>query len=145
MNVIADLYPLRKTKQIDKLVELSAAFVHKKWHGLDEREFIKRKHLFTKNIAYITYYTEFILKNNRFIEGESIILQFPHGAYKYARDVIKGRWPEAEAIISKTATNSYWYASDVIKGRFELGEEAINRVPTAQRLYNNLLESLESK
>lgn len=35
----------------------------------------------------------------RWYEAEPLIIQNPHRALRYARDVIKGRWPEAEEII----------------------------------------------
>ena len=47
-------------------------------------------------------------------------------SYKYARNVIKGRWVLGEAAISERSGFSYWYASDVVKGRFVLGEAAIS-------------------
>ncbi len=47
-------------------------------------------------------------------------------SYKYARDVIKGRWVLGEAAISESFLFSYCYARDVVKGRFVLGEAAIS-------------------
>ncbi len=48
-------------------------------------------------------------------------------SYKYARNVIKGRWVPGEAAISKDAGYSFWYAEAVIKCRFVLGEAAISK------------------
>jgi hypothetical protein len=48
---------------------------------------------------------------------EPIIIKSLQYAYKYARDVIKGRWKEAEPIIIKNSCYAYRYARDVIKGK----------------------------
>jgi len=48
-------------------------------------------------------------------------------SYRYAFDVIKGRWELAEPTISKDAYSSYGYARDVIEDRFILGEPAISQ------------------
>ncbi len=52
-------------------------------------------------------------------------LRIPEEAYKYARDVIKGRWLEGEAVIASDPRYAFAYAITVIKGRFPEGEEAI--------------------
>ena len=42
----------------------------------------------------------------------------PVPAYRYARDVIKGRWPDAESVIMTSPEWAYGYACDVIKGHW---------------------------
>ena len=46
-------------------------------------------------------------------------------AYRYAGDVLKGRWLEAEAMISSDAQFAYFYAKVVIKGRWPEAEAVI--------------------
>ena len=41
-----------------------------------------------------------IKHSQRFPEAEPYILKDPEGAYLYALNVIKGRWPEGEAVIA---------------------------------------------
>jgi hypothetical protein len=53
----------------------------------------------------------------------------PGRAYRYARDVIKGRFEEGEDAISMDHVYAYWYAKYVVKGRFEKGEDAISKHP----------------
>ena len=68
----------------------------------------------------------------RFPEGEPVIAQDSRWAYYYARDVIdviNDRWPEGEAVIAKDAEYAYMYARWVIEGRFIEGEAAIRKVP----------------
>ena len=48
-------------------------------------------------------------------------------SYKYAINVINGRWKLGEAAISESAERSYWYAKYIIEGRFVLGEAAISK------------------
>jgi len=57
------------------------------------------------------------------------ILQNPVATYKYARDVIKDRWPEAEPIIIQNPSAAYCYAIDVIKGRWPEAEPIIMKDP----------------
>ena len=52
-------------------------------------------------------------------------LNDPQQAYKYARDIIEGRWPEGEAAMAKDPFSAYYYAMDVIKDPFPEGEAAI--------------------
>lgn len=57
--------------------------------------------------------------------GKSNMRKTPQEAYRYARNVIEGRWPKGEAIIARDAEWSFWYACDVLKERFEKGEAII--------------------
>ena len=64
-------------------------------------------------------------EGERIPELEESIARHPEYAYRYARDVIKGRWPAGEAAIARDLEWAYWYALDVIKGRFPAGEVKI--------------------
>ena len=80
----------------------------------------------------------------------SIIKTKPHYAYRYARDVIKGRWAEVEEVIKTNPEYAYYYAKDVIKGRWAEGESIIKTDPEYTYLYaidvikGRLPEELES-
>jgi len=75
-----------------------------------------------KTINY--FRTQHPVLKKLFAMGEKEIAN-PANAYRYARDIIKGRWPEGEAAIAKSPAFSYEYARYVIKGRFPEGEAAI--------------------
>ncbi|GIV52247.1 MAG: hypothetical protein KatS3mg038_2768 [Candidatus Kapaibacterium sp.] len=49
----------------------------------------------------------------------------PQICYRYARDVICGRWPEAEPVIATDPRCAYLYAFDVIRGRWPEAEPVI--------------------
>ena len=59
----------------------------------------------------------------------------PYNLYRYARDVIQGRWPEAEPIIMKDPKCACWYACFVIKGRWPEAEPTIMEGPHCARWY----------
>ena len=69
-------------------------------------------------------YARDIIKG-RWPEAEAVIAQDADAASWYARDIIKGRWPEAEAVIAQNADAASWYASDIIKGRWPEAEAVI--------------------
>ena len=50
----------------------------------------------------------------RFVEAEPTIATDPYYAYRYALEVVKGRWKEAEANISTSQWIAYCYAIDVL-------------------------------
>lgn len=62
-------------------------------------------------------------------DREKKILTNPDNALRYARTVIRGRWPEAEHIFIKDPEKAYIYAMTVIKGRFPAGEDIILTSP----------------
>jgi hypothetical protein len=70
---------------------------------------------------YICFNANKIIK-----EHEEIILKSGYWSYKYARNIIKGRWLIAEDLICDHHALSFDYAVHVIKGRFEKGEKAIS-------------------
>jgi len=53
----------------------------------------------------------------RLPELEKVILADPYWSFRYARDIIKGRWVEAEDIIMTATDHSYYYAFCVTKGK----------------------------
>ena len=59
----------------------------------------------------------------------------PYNLYRYARDVIQGRWPEAEPIIIKDPKSTCFYARDVIKGRWPEAEPTIMQDPASACWY----------
>lgn len=78
-------------------------------------------------------YAKFIRK--RFKLGEHSILTSPTYAYRYAEEVIGGRWIEAERTIASDPFSSLAYATNVIGGRFIIGEDAIKKSPSASSDY----------
>ena len=70
----------------------------------------------TPKEAYIKCYNE----NRRIPELENIIATDSYYSYRYASDVIKGRWESCEKNIATHSEYSYYYAHYVIKGPFNL-------------------------
>ena len=68
-------------------------------------------------------------------ELEDIIAQEPYWSYKYAKDIIKGRFEKGEDVIAQYAYYSYLYARDALKDRFEKGEDAIAQNAEYSRFY----------
>lgn len=60
----------------------------------------------------------------RFTIAESHIMKSPWWAYRYARDIIQGRWKEAEPFIATDAEVSFKYAV-LINEAFPAGEKNI--------------------
>lgn len=77
--------------------------------------------------------------NGRFPAGEKAIATSSKHACDYAIDVLKGRFPAGEKIISDYEQDSWLYAKYVIKGRWPPGEEAIMGGP---EFYGPYLEFL---
>jgi len=63
------------------------------------------------------------------------VASIPYWAYRYARDIIKGRFPEGEKVIASDPHcvdrpyYAYLYARDIIDGRWPEGEKAIASDP----------------
>jgi len=83
---------------------------------------------------YSYRYAKYVIKG-RWPEAEPVILTDPHCSISYAKYVIKGRWPEAEPVIMTDAQWSCWYAMDVVKGRWPEGERAIMQDPNYSYRY----------
>jgi hypothetical protein len=66
---------------------------------------------------------------------EPILIKEPFAAVRYAKEVIKGRWPEAEPTILQDPPSSYYYALNVIKGRWPEAEPGILQKPVDAYLY----------
>jgi hypothetical protein len=74
-------------------------------------------------------------ENKRIIELEDLISADLDYSYRYAREIIKGRFEKGEDNFSKNSEWSYLYARDVIKGPFEKGEDAISKKPSLSYSY----------
>jgi hypothetical protein len=73
--------------------------------------------------------TEHPVLKKLFAAKEKEIAKDPEWAYKYARDIIRGRWPETEAVIAKDPELAHQYARGVIRGRFPEAEAVIAKDP----------------
>jgi hypothetical protein len=69
------------------------------------------------------------IMGGRWKEAEPIILEDPETALEYARDIIGGRWKEAEPFIMRDPKIAYKYARDIIGGRWKEAEPFIMRDP----------------
>jgi hypothetical protein len=56
---------------------------------------------------------------------ESVILQDPWHALKYAHSVLRGPFPEAEPVIVQDPRRAYWYARYVLKSPWPEVESVI--------------------
>lgn len=70
--------------------------------------------MITKSSVLAFCYAVFVMQGRRFTEGEPVIMKDPSWAYKYAKDIIKGRWvdigkPEAEEHIKTSESDWYVY------------------------------------
>ncbi len=102
-------------------------------NSLLDPEFMKKKRLISKvkviqdpKSAY--KYALDVIKG-RWPEAEQYIATDPEYAYLYAKNVIRDRFPEAESNISKDHERAYDYAKDIIKGRFPEAEQYISKDP----------------
>jgi len=64
-------------------------------------------------------------------------------AYRYARNILQGKFPAGEAVIATDEYWSYQYAFYVLKDRFPAGEAAIARNPEVAKKYNNFIGALK--
>ena len=71
-------------------------------------------------------YARYIVRG-RWPEAELYIKKDPYWAYFYAKDIIGGKWPEAEPYIKKNPEWAYCYALNVIRGRWIEAESCITR------------------
>lgn len=127
-------------------------FMDAKDHTIDDKtlQYFRTKHpvlskLFAKgeagllkrggknNTALFRYAADII--KGRWPEAEPDIMRGPTLAYVYARDVIKGRWPEAEPAIIADLGTSVSYAKDIIRDRWPEAEPTIMRDPVSAALY----------
>jgi len=71
----------------------------------------------------------------RWPEAEPFIKRYPQVSYYYAHYILDARWPEAESEIMKSPKYAYWYALHVIKDRWPEAEPAILRDPEKASAY----------
>lgn len=88
-------------------------------------------------------YYEASQKNKRIKKYEHLILTDPLVTYRYACDVIKGRWKKGEKSIIKDAKSCMLYARFVLVGKFKKGEKTILNSPEYKDEYINFLKALE--
>ena len=72
---------------------------------------------------------ELALDEKRTPVTDCAVLKDPKWAYKYACDIIGGRWPEAEPVIMQDLKWAYYYARNAIQGRWPEAEPVISRSP----------------
>lgn len=70
-------------------------------------------------------------------ELRSLILANPEASYRYAKNVIRGRWKEGEPIILTSPQWACAYALYVMKGRWEAAEEIIFSDDYTEHLYRS--------
>jgi hypothetical protein len=92
------------------------------------------RHEMARNANTALRFARDVLKG-RFPEGETALATEPQLAYLYARDVLKGRFPAAEAILATDQYYAYVYAENVLHGRFPLGERVIADHPGVAAMY----------
>ena len=93
--------------------------------GLIGSRFEKGEDVISESEPSIIFKYAMNIVKGRFKKGEEKIINDGGYLIAYARDVIKGRFEEAEEKIAESPTNSYLYAKDVIKERFKKGEKTI--------------------
>ena len=95
----------------------------------DPIPYFEKKIRKSKSINLTKNYIEKILKEERWPEGEKIILESrdPKLIYEYATKIFKKRWPEGEQIIleSRDPKLIYEYATKILKKRWPEGEQII--------------------
>ena len=78
----------------------------------------------------------------RFQMAEAYIIKDPIYAAYYASDVLKWRWPEAEDTIAKDAHAAFLYTANVVKCRWKKGEKSIlHNLETALSYAKDVLKS----
>ena len=108
----------------------------KKLYGWDRRHKLP-------SVAYKLAFAKFVQTRERDSELEDSILQDGEWAYRYARDVIGGRWPEGEPAIAQDLSKSYLYTAFVLKrSSAELGKpEAEEIIKNSNDTYGHLYRS----
>ena len=80
-----------------------------------------------------------ILKG-RWRAGECAILKNSTATYFYVRMVLKKRWIQSESILAQDPVYAYWYASVILKGRFKAAEYKIFEDPVMLVSYAKLIK-----
>jgi len=71
----------------------------------------------------------------RFEVGEPAISKDDEYALRYAKEIIKGRWEMGEPAIASDPETAAEYASEILDGRFPLGEAAISTDAESSYVY----------
>ena len=80
-------------------------------------------------------YARYVVKG-RWPEAEPYIMKNPKTAYRYALCVIKGRWLEAEPYIKKNPEQACHYAYYILEGRWPEAESYMQKNPFFTYLYS---------
>jgi hypothetical protein len=64
-------------------------------------------------------------EKKRIEEFEDFIVKSSYFSHRYARDVLKTRWPKCESVVINNAYTAFWYTSDLIKARWPEAENII--------------------
>ena len=99
----------------------------------EEQGFIHISDEYTNNILKLSGYDEIddsdfktmCINNILELHLYEYALKSAPNAYRYARDILKGRFELGEVTIANDSYLSLMYASEVLKDRFELGEPVI--------------------
>jgi hypothetical protein len=83
-------------------------------------------------------YAQFVL-NSRWSELEPLIVGNPQYASRYTLAVVNGRWPEAEPAILTASGETLHYALYIIHGRWPEGEDILQTEP---KLWQNYVRYL---
>jgi len=100
------------------------------------------KPTFAKDPFYAYKYAKYIMKK-RWPEVEPVLRQDAESAYRYARYVMQHRWPEAEEIIKKHPAMAYRYTRDFLHKRWIEAEPYIKQDEDAWRRYGFIFQDVE--
>jgi len=112
--------------QYDKVYTIVQQFaIDEFWKTINEIDNIGKGIDVIAISAYWSFrYAEDVIQG-RFPEGEKAIASSDNLSYQYAYYILNDRFPLGEKTIAKNPNISYQYAQDVIQGRFEEGEKAM--------------------
>lgn len=79
----------------------------------------------TDPLLMVKYAIDILPKTGRFKVAEKHIAKNPLAALRYARSIVRNKWPIGENAIASTAETAYEYARHVLYKPFPLGENAI--------------------
>jgi len=127
---------LTSLKVVKKIFKSKLRSHHESYRGVSgafEERLLRRGRLFYETIiakdARHSYRYALDVLEGRFELGEPAIAKDPTLSYYYAVDVLEERFELGEAAIASNACTAYYYAVKILKGRFELGEPEINLRP----------------
>jgi hypothetical protein len=91
-------------------------------------------------------YRKALRAGKRLPHVEADVLKDPQAALRYARHIVKGRWPEAEPLFAGSPLWAYAYAKRVLNRRWRMGERAIQTSPVICIVYiTDVVQSIWSQ